>query len=135
MKKLFLAGLVGLTVSLMAGCASTPPPTQQQIESADYGKLPDNYKEQIQGAMSVTLKEPYSAQYSFLEPFKAYSQDGPWSPSKGAVNYGWAIPVMVNAKNSYGGYTGAKRYVYMFSGGTLYDVSWNDQFGRVIPVK
>lgn len=41
---------------------------------------------------------------------------------------------MVNAKNSYGGYTGAKRYVFMFSNSMLYDVTVNDIFGRVVPV-
>lgn len=134
MKRLLITSILSLSALSLTGCASVSPPTQQQIESASYGALPDDYQAQIKNTMSAMLKDPYSAQYTFLQPFKGYSQDGAWAPSKGGVTYGWVAPVMVNAKNSYGGYTGAKRYVFMFSNSILYDVTGNDVFGRVVPI-
>lgn len=134
MRKILLASLIGLSVVTMAGCATQKPPSQAEISTANYGELPKNYKEQITNSLSSRLKDPYTAQFTFLPPFKGYSQDGPWSPSGGKSYFGWVAPVLVNAKNSYGGYTGNQKYVFMFSGGVLYDVTGNDAFNRVKPV-
>ncbi|MDX7999345.1 hypothetical protein FE394_09045 [Xenorhabdus sp. Reich] len=135
MRKIFFAATFVLSsLLLMSGCTTLQPPTQEEMSSANYGELPGNYEEQIKNAMSASLKDPYTAHYRFLKPFKGYTQDGEWSPSKGSVAYGWIVPVYVNAKNSYGGYVGERRYVYIFSGGVLYDTTTNDMFNRVQPL-
>ncbi|MGP3038387.1 hypothetical protein [Serratia nevei] len=134
MKKIVVVGAI-LASLAMSGCSSQQPPSQAQISSASYGELPKDYQEKIKNHFNSTLKDPYSAQYKFMPTFKGYSQDGQWSPSGGKVTFGWVSPVLVNAKNSYGGYTGDQKYVFIFSGGEMYDVTAMSQFGMVHPVK
>lgn len=85
--------------------------------------------------MNSILKDPESARYTFQPTFKGYSQDGSMSDSSGGVRYGYVAPVLVNAKNSYGGYTGNQQYVFMFSGGIMYDTTANFIYGRVKSVQ
>ncbi|WP_075335043.1 MULTISPECIES: hypothetical protein [Serratia] len=103
----------------LSGCMATPSATQ--LSNANYGTLPDSYKENIQNAISVGLKDPDSAKYKFGEPRKAYLQGGLSEDFK--MYYGWAIPVAVNAKNSYGAYVGYKTMYYMYSSGRLFDAT------------
>ena len=133
-EKIAVVGMILASLAI-SGCSSQQPSSQAQISSASFGELPKDYQEQIKNHFNVTLKDPYSAQYKFMPTFKGYSQDGPWSPSGGAVFFGWVSPVLVNAKNSYGGYTGDQKYVFLFSGGVMNDVTAMSQFGRVHPVK
>lgn len=130
MKKFFLA--LGFTISalMITGCAPKPP-SHTAISSANYGKLPEDYQQQIKNHMSTVLKDPESARYTFEPPFKAYSQDGSMSSTGGGVTYGYVAGVQLNAKNSYGGYTGNQLYVFMFSNGVMYDTTMNFQYGRV----
>lgn len=37
--------------------------------------------------------------------------------------YGWAIPVRVNAKNSYGAYVGYQDYMFMYLNNNLIDAT------------
>ncbi|WP_095833781.1 hypothetical protein [Brenneria goodwinii] len=133
MKKIAIISILMASLAL-AGCATQQPPSPAQISSASYGELPNNYQDLVKSHFAATLKDPYSAQYSFLPTFKGYAQDGPWAPSGGGVTYGYVIPVLVNAKNSYGGYTGNQKHVFIFSGGVLYDTTLNATYGRVKPV-
>lgn len=132
MKKYLAAGMI-CCATLLSGCAGQNPPSPSEISSANYGTLPGDYKEQIKSYLSTRLKDPYSAKYDFIEPYKGYSQDGQWSSTGGAINFGWIIPVYVNAKNSFGGYTGSQKYVFMFSSGVMYDIQLNDKLGQVKP--
>lgn len=84
--------------------------------------------------MAASLKDPESARYTFQPTFKGYSQDGSLATNGGRVLYGYVAPVLVNAKNSYGGYTGNHQYVFMFSNGVIYDTTLNYMYGRVKPV-
>lgn len=96
-------GLISL-ISLVAGCASQP--TVQELASADYGPTPRNYQGTVTTYMQSILKDPESARYGFyIEPVKGYA-------GRNRI-YGWATCVMVNAKNSFGGYTGAKQYFFL----------------------
>ncbi|MDE1487398.1 hypothetical protein KKI90_13525 [Xenorhabdus bovienii] len=134
MRKILFAATLIFSPLILNGCTTLQPPTQAEMASANYGELPVNYEEQIKNAMSTSLKDPYTAQYRFLKPFKGYAQDGEWAQSKGGVKYGWIMPFYLNAKNSYGGYIGEKRYVFIFSNGVLYDTTMNDMFNRVQPL-
>jgi len=130
MKKVIFALALTITAVFLSGCAPKPP-SQTAISSANYGKLPEDYQQQIKNHMNSLLKDPESARYTFEPPFKAYSQDGSLSSTGGGVVYGYVAGVQVNAKNSYGGYTGNQLYVFMFSNGVMYDITMNFQYGRV----
>ncbi|WP_410707004.1 hypothetical protein [Citrobacter braakii] len=134
MRKLMSAFMLIASAVAISGCAPKPP-SQMQISSASYGSLPANYQEQIKNHMNSILKDPESARYTFQPTFKGYSQDGSMSDSSGGVRYGYVAPVLVNAKNSYGGYTGNQQYVFMFSGGIMYDTTANFIYGRVKSVQ
>ena len=79
-----------------------------------------------------TLKDPYSAHYAFGPitegTFKgAFERNG--SP-------GWIADVSVNARNSYGGYTGMTPYKFVFRSGVIVEVyRWDermqDWFGMI----
>ncbi|WP_336803624.1 hypothetical protein [Erwinia aphidicola] len=132
---------VSLVVSVMlAGCSTGPKltdfpqaPSQNQIASANYGEIPANYKEQIVKYASSKLLDPYSAKIEIGTPYKAYSQDN--VAGGGLVRFGWAVPVMINAKNSYGGYTGYQPSRFIFDHGTMYDVTLIYGLGHLVEVK
>jgi len=112
--------LIILSLTLITSCASTSI-TPDQISNANYGQPPTNYEFDIKNLMATQLKDPESAKYDFGYPKKGYSQDG-WAAG-GAVHFGYIVPVKINAKNSYGGYTGYKQYQYLYSEGMVYDVT------------
>jgi len=109
-----------LTFSLLlslglCGCATYP--TQQEIAAADNGPQldPDQYVAKIREAMELRLKDPDSAQYKFISATKAFYPGGPVARFK-TTTYGWSVKFLVNAKNSYGGYTGYSPYKAFFQG-------------------
>ncbi|WP_126358173.1 hypothetical protein [Cedecea lapagei] len=130
MKKIVVAFALTCSILGASGCAPKAP-TQVEVSNANYGSLPEDYQQQIKSYMYSSLKDPESARYTFDQPFKGYSQDGSLSQTSGGVIYGYVAGVQVNAKNSYGGYTGNQRYVFIFSNGVMYDTTMNYQFGRV----
>lgn len=111
MRKIFIA----LFTLILVGCAA--PPTQDQISSAYYGDKPDDYQEMIKGYIKATLKDPDSAKFTWLnDPKKG------WYMWRGKTKYGWVVCVAVNAKNSYGGYTGNKAYYHLLQGNNIIEV-------------
>ena len=107
------------------GCAmapyySCPEPTSDQQAAAYYGAKPlgkDDAQNKmiIEAAIKARLKDPYSAKFRFREPYRGWIKQA--KPCK--IGYGYLYDVYVNAKNSYGGYTGEKRYTYLFQDGML----------------
>ena len=79
--------------------------------NADYGSYPKNYQEIIRSSLEKSLKDPDSAKYSdYKEPKKEYYIT---DPTKREVLYGYAACVSVNAKNSYGGYSGSMPFWFL----------------------
>ncbi len=111
------------TLALLAGCATQAQKTDQAFDAykatlpepnADYGSYPDNYKQLIQAYMSKNLKDPESARYSeFTTPRKEHAIE-----NRKAI-YGYSSCVMVNAKNSYGGYTGNQLFWFFYRNGEI----------------
>lgn len=95
--------LVGVAIaSSLSGCAYNP--SSVDVTNADYGLPPsDGYKNQIEQDISKTLLDPDSAKYIFDAPCKFWISTG---NDKTGMQYGYFIGVTVNAKNSFGGYTG-----------------------------
>ena len=99
MYKMLIA--VILSCLLLSGCATSPRPTQEQVNAADCGPMPVSYKESIKQIIDGRLSDPYSAVYTFSSPQKS------WNRSTGQPIYGWRVCGTVNAKNKFGGYVGA----------------------------
>lgn len=104
---------------LLSGCMSTPSSTE--LSNAYYGELPQYYEGQIKQTIGDRLKDADSAKYQFGTPSKAYLQGGMAENFK--MYYGWAIPVRVNAKNSYGAYVGYQDYMFMYLNNNLVDAT------------
>ena len=79
---------------------------EDQLKSLNYGTYPKNYKKIIDKYLFTVLKDPSSKQIEYLnEPRKGVVQ---FDTSKIGINAGYAVCAYVNAKNGFGGYTGAK---------------------------
>lgn len=106
MKKLVLAGLVS---ALLVGCVSNKPTlapqvnkpkmTMEDAKRADYGAYPNNYKEIVRNHYEKVAKDPDSIKYKEITKPKKYANN-----VKGTFDY--LVCVTMNAKNSYGAYTG-----------------------------
>lgn len=114
-KHLFLA--LGLAVSGLTGCARMP--TQSELAGINYGEpvLQDDAERQAKEFLGSQLKDPYSAVYTWQPVNTGWVKAPPLLG--GGMDAGWILKGTVNAKNSFGGYVGAKPYQFMFSGGQL----------------
>ena len=118
LKRIALLGcLIFAQAALLQGCAQAP--TQQEINSADYGYpiSQDDAVSQAKGAFGIYLKDPESARYSFGPVYKGYFVGSAFEGRK--LQAGYLLDVTVNAKNSYGGYVGAKPYKFLFRNGKI----------------
>lgn len=103
--------IFALIFVLFAGCTTTPA----LDKTADYGPTPTNAQAVIQSYFAQILKDPESVRYTgWTEPTKGYVR-GPMYKGY-PLTYGWLVGVNVNAKNSYGGYTGFKKYTFLMRG-------------------
>lgn len=100
--------------------------------SASYGAYPSNYVELVKGHLLKTLKDPESARYTgFTSPIKEHVI---LNISKQQALYGYSVCVLVNAKNSYGGYVGNHQYWFFIKNNQVVrsrDID-SDADGRVI---
>ncbi|EFL80900.1 hypothetical protein [Actinobacillus pleuropneumoniae] len=127
-KKLLINGIILFTIT---ACVSPDMRKAKEIDvadakfrqtlpkpNADYGKYPKDYKVLIKNYMNKQLKDPDSAKYSeFSKPRKEhviYKAKSGIPLTEGDVYYGYSSCVQVNAKNSYGGYTGNQAYWFFF---------------------
>lgn len=104
--------LIGLLFAglLLSGCLSAPP--QKEIANADFGKYPSNYESTIEHYMRQFLKDPDSVKYEYvIYPRKSWYVGGLLGPS--GTSYGYAVCAKINAKNSFGGYTGSKIHYFL----------------------
>lgn len=100
-----------------ASCAVFPSatPTRSQLEDADFGPEPSVEEAESIATeyLDAVLKDPGSKIVSFGDIERRWYHIGwRWSPHR----YAWGLPATVNAKNSYGGYTGAQGWIFYFRG-------------------
>lgn len=115
-----------LAAGMLAGCTTTPPP--EVLAAADYGPYPENFEPIIKAYVAGRLRDPESAQYQFLNvPRKGY-----WG--FGGAKYGHVVCAKINAKNAFGGYTGARISYFMIRDGRVIDASIGDagDYGETI---
>ncbi len=121
--KLLILPILALIIT---GCATEAKKNDAVVDAwkttlpapnADYGAYPENYETLIKQYFSKTLKDPESVRYSeFSTPRKEHAIKK--AGEKLAI-YGYSACVLVNAKNSYGGYTGNKQYWFLFRNGEI----------------
>jgi hypothetical protein len=125
MKKLILGAVF---VVLLSGCARQVKPEQDLMSTidfskADYGTPPPDYKLKIKAWLESNLKDPYSAKVSeptALRKEVAFQNKQPI--------FGYTTCMGVNAKNSYGGYTGIKGYWFFFHHGEIVRAQQTDVY-------
>lgn len=103
-----------LVIILIIGCRG--PLSLKQLDKADYGTYPTNYKEIIKEYNSRILVDPYSARYRWLsEPYKGHTYATLITP----LTFGYLIEVGVNSRNRMGGYVGEKGYWFLIKNGRV----------------
>ena len=104
---------------LLAACASLQLPSEEEIQNADYGTLisQDQAQRIAQSFLNKRLKDPRSAQYEWGRFYKDWVRRSLIDGRE--MIFGYRLDVSVNAKNSYGGYTGFKEYIFMFYDGGI----------------
>ncbi len=105
-------------VALVASCASAPP-TPDQLASADYGSPISQYEAQAKAEAFFNryLKDPDSALIEWGTVETGWLREAPIYG--GQLRFGYILDANVNAKNSFGGYTGYKPYRFLFFNGSL----------------
>jgi hypothetical protein len=99
--------LLTIAMLALASCASFP--NAQQNASADHGPYPANYKEIVHNYIAKTFKDPYSVRdLEINKPTKGWFT-GARIFGEPSAYYGWEVIFTVNAKNSFGAYTGRQQ--------------------------
>ncbi len=97
---------------LLVGCASAP--TADELNNADYGKpiSIQNAEKKALSFLDGILKDPESSKVKW----GAFSTSWIRKPiiRGGQLVFGYKLGAKINSKNSYGGYTGYKPYIFMF---------------------
>ena len=116
-----------VVLSLITGCNTMI--SRQERENAQYSPLPNDYQARIKDFMEGRLKDPYSAVYRFDTPRKGYWQNG--LLYGGQKHFGFIVPVGINGKNSYGGYTGEQQFYFGLESGQVFDLTgaWGSMAG------
>jgi hypothetical protein len=122
--------LTGLLLVLSA-CASGP--TVKELTNANYGR--DMKAEECvkiaEELISNNLKDPGSAHYKNQPCFKGYWKSAPLFGQ--SLQFGWLQKGEVNAKNSFGGYTGFSPYMVLIRDGSAVRYCIADNDGVCIP--
>lgn len=118
MKQLFRIVLIFGCMFVFGGCVSSQD-REQMIMALEYGSPPVHYEQSIKEFLETTLYDASSAKYIFYKPLKCYKEINgtiPWN--------GYAVPVEINAKNRYGGYTGYSPELFLFDGDKLIEMGY-----------
>ena len=115
-----LRPVVFFLVVFIAICATGCAPgvkemSHAEILMADYGVYPEDYQQAVKDYMNGILIDPGSARYS---NWKGPSKGGVKDSFAGYV-FGYRVCVDINAKNSFGGYTGNQRSFFIIKDGKV----------------
>lgn len=98
--------------------------------SLDISPLSGDWKKIVESSISLILKDPDSAKYTFIDTPQYYGFSnrgkyrGDFNSGRSPI-LGYIGSVLVNAKNSYGGYTGNKLWMFIISDGKVEYLSTN----------
>ena len=100
MKKIFSI----VFIIFLSACSTMKGPSQEQIDTADYGMYPENYENLVNEHYVAMLDDPSSAIIESIgEPQKEYLYDHKYHTD---FFIGYVVCVTLNTKNAYGNYTG-----------------------------
>lgn len=117
-----IAAAILLISSGLTGCAANhpplppmaPDPSPADLAAADYGQYPQQYEAVVKRWTEDSMKDPASVIFKKIsKPRKEYM-----FAARKAV-YGYSVCTLLNAKNSYGGYTGNQVYWLMIRDGVV----------------
>ena len=124
--------LVYLCVLCITILGCTAPVTNSDIAAANFPSKPttENSDAQINQYLQNTLKDPDSLKLKCEPARKGWGRQF----RERKPDYGWIVPCSVNAKNSFGGYTGPKPYIFLFTsqGLKILEVSMFREFNEHI---
>lgn len=114
-----------LLLLLVAGCVTNSRPVSETVDTvnADYGVYPHEYVASIKAWAQANLKDPESARYGYISrPRQEYVVEN-HKPV-----FGYSVCAQINAKNSYGGYTGNEIFWFFFRYGQLFRAQSTEGF-------
>lgn len=104
--------VIMLFAGLLTACATVPSETD--LANADYGDYPENYQQLITEYLNEALLDPESARIEWVgKPHQGHYA------YLGKFTFGYIACARVNAKNVYGGYTGAALDSYLIKNGRI----------------
>jgi len=107
---------VATAMAVLLGGCDTSPPTKEQKESVNYGPKPDDCQQIIRDYLRNRLTDPTTAILDFKAgPTQLYQKV---TVVRG-LQFGWAVCVMVNDKNTRGAYEGFTPGVYFIRDGKV----------------
>lgn len=125
-----LAALLIAGLAMPAHAKKQPP----LVTLGELGASPSNIETGVKAAAQGYLKDPYSAQYQIGSVFPGYCKEG-WLKGNGVSWKGWAVNVLINGRNSYGGYTGYQPHTVLFVGDQAVRIMEGENFGAYGPAK
>jgi hypothetical protein len=106
-----------------SGCESSPfgytPAQLQAIRTEPLAPLVVDYKAIIRRVLHDTLKDPMSAVVEFSDPVRDTHFTQAFNAT--SLHACWRVDANVNAKNSFGAYTGFTKYQFWFYNNQLID--------------
>lgn len=117
-----------VAIGALAAYASPAHSKKANPTIADLGPPPTAILESVKSAAQTYLKDPASAYYQIGNVFPAYCKNG-WLSGGGVAWQGWAVNVLINARNSYGGYTGYQAHTVLFVGDNAIRIMEGENFG------
>jgi hypothetical protein len=107
------------------GCATSNNQPQilsdEEAKAGPYPPLPTSYKTFVTSDIASNLKDPDSVEYRSWTVARAYRPSNP-------PQFGYIISVTVNAKNSFGGYTGYDTSMYWYDGTEYMPIEQTEPF-------
>ncbi len=110
--------VIALSGALTACGMTSSKVSPEILVSTNYGTYPDNYEELVKSYHGRKLKDPFCAQYQIATPVKGYTRKAPIAGGE-PNNFGYMVLAHVNAKNSFGGYTGWKSHWFFIMNGVV----------------
>lgn len=112
----FALVVICLFAAMIVGCSYAPKPEAAAV--ADYGTpmTASDMQSAADKYLTRVLKDPDSRRVEWGRSGKVWVWAGLVG---GGQKYGYGLEGLVNAKNSFGGYTGSKPYLFYFRDGNL----------------
>ena len=120
--------------ALFTASAVSAGPIKRVISVGELGPQPRDILAGVKAIGQTYLKDPDSAQYEIGSVLPGYCKKGLFQ-GKGVAWQGWAVNVLINAKNSYGGYTGFEPHTVLFVGDIATQIIEGYDFGAFGPSK